>query len=333
MPVAQNEGFVFDFKRVMFIMQFLELHVSVASNNYNEASAKCSVQKLMNVFVSNISKGHFEDFLKFCNFGQLYWSLMGSKIPCCKEDKNNEAIAFANELMLLKLLPNFYFILKYCRIAIPDLEVLLIDELRDDFIQKILKTGYERTCRICYVWRDYLTMQVDLFDISLKSLLYTIHSRKYFSKERAVLAFQALIYTLKDFTFIIKEDPAKIEIFINQVSYFSSLFDVLAILIEEFSITWKDSFEAIDVIAVSFDFLSLPNWPAQVVVKTLKLINIAIAKYMSPNLALLVDSATDSTVALLGPLLYLKLRDDEPKVKETALDVVCTISRMSNISK
>jgi hypothetical protein len=54
---------------------------------------------------------------------------------------------------------------------------------------------------------------------------------------------------------------------------------------------------------------------------------------MTPNLALLVDSTADSTTALLGPLLYVKLLDETVEVKKAATEVIRTMAKMSNSSK
>jgi hypothetical protein len=77
----------------------------------------------------------------------------------------------------------------------------------------------------------------------------------------------------------------------------------------------------------------VPSWSTQIVVQALKLINVATAKYMTPNLALLVDSTADSTTALLGPLLCAKLLVEVVEVKEAAVEVMCTMAKVSNNSK
>ena len=117
------------------------------------------------------------------------------------------------------------------------------------------------------------------------------------------------------------------------MSYFTQALEVLALLIEEFHITWKDSFEAIDVMVVSFDFLSLPRWSTEIIIQALNLINVAIAKYLSPNMALLLDNHQDSPVDLMGPLLYMKSLDDDPQVKKAAVEVMRTMTSTSRSRK
>lgn len=63
------------------------------------------------------------------------------------------------------------------------------------------------------------------------------------------------------------------------------------------------------------------------------MVNLSIAKYMSPNLALLVDRTYDSAMDMLGPLLTNKLQDEHWEIRDTALQVLCTVSEIAHTSK
>lgn len=72
------------------------------------------------------------------------------------------------------------------------------------------------------------------------------------------------------------------------------------------------------------------------VVQGLKVVNLTIAKYMSPNLALLVDldrTRKDSTMDMLGPLLTNHLKNEHWEVRDTTIEVICTISEIAHTSK
>lgn len=64
----------------------------------------------------------------------------------------------------------------------------------------------------------------------------------------------------------------------------------------------------------------------------LKLVNLSITKFMSPNLALLVDQGSNNMDAL-GPLLYMKLHDRVWEVRDTALEIVQSLCSISQTSK
>lgn len=51
---------------------------------------------------------------------------------------------------------------------------------------------------------------------------------------------------------------------------------------------------------------------------------------MAPNLALLVDRTSDSSLGQLGPLLTSKLLDDEWEIRENCIAVLKTISELAH---
>lgn len=55
---------------------------------------------------------------------------------------------------------------------------------------------------------------------------------------------------------------------------------------------------------------------------------IGIAKYMSPNMALLVDT-TDTVMNITGPILYAKTHDGDWEVRDSALEIIKTISHFA----
>jgi hypothetical protein len=329
MVIAPLKPLVFDVGKIMFVVQFLELHVQVVTKNVAAATLNATVSKIKDTFVSTLSKGSWENFIKLCHFGQFYWKLIETHIPLIKI-RRSKSQSFSNHFLILMLVPQFCFTIKYC-ISLPDLqEEMLRDEFRDVFFLKLFEMMNQETIRLAFTWRDNFFARPDVDKIAKYVATLINNSLRYYSREEAVVAFQGQIYTLKDTIEAIKESPEKLEFFLNQMDYLVLVFETAAILINEFDITWKDSREAIDVMAIAFDFLAVPNWSTQIVVQALKLINVATAKYMTPNLALLVDSTADSTTALLGPLLCAKLLDEVVEVKEAAVEVMCTMAKVSN---
>lgn len=66
--------------------------------------------------------------------------------------------------------------------------------------------------------------------------------------------------------------------------------------------------------------------------KCLKLLNLSITKYMSPNLALLIETS-DSNLHRIGKILSMKLRDPDLNVRRTGFEVLFTLSDHANTSK
>lgn len=65
----------------------------------------------------------------------------------------------------------------------------------------------------------------------------------------------------------------------------------------------------------------------------LQLMHLTIANFMPPNLALLVDDVNDSSIETTPPMLYKRLHDANWEVRDSALEIIQTISEISHISK
>jgi hypothetical protein len=334
MVVAQSKCLVFDLGKIMFIMQFLDLYIKFVTKIITAVELNSTLCKIKHNFISSVSKGNWEDFVKFCNFGLFYWKLIETKIPVVCIKKSNEFLPFSCQFLVLTLLPQVCLVMKYCTSISEFEEENLRDDFRNVFIQKLFRMmSYQETVRACYSWRDRLIARPDLFRISKYSVRIVKESTRYYSSDEAVVVFQGLIYILKDVLTAIKESPHKLDLFLNETDYFYLALEIVTSLINEFDITWRNTFEAFDVMTLAFDFLTVSNWSTEVIVQALKLINVATTKCMAPSLALLLDLTADSTTVLLGPLLYAKLLDGVVVVKKVALEVICTMANMSNYSK
>lgn len=67
------------------------------------------------------------------------------------------------------------------------------------------------------------------------------------------------------------------------------------------------------------------------VVHALKLVELSIAKFLPPDLALLVEE--DSTTSMLGSMLTAKLYDRHWEIRDSTLEILHTIANISNSSK
>ncbi|XP_063917687.1 uncharacterized protein LOC135133272 isoform X8 [Zophobas morio] len=328
MIIAQARCLAFDIGKIMFVMQFLELYVKVATGSVNVATINATVRRMKNNYMVNVSKGTAESLMELSGFAQLLWNLIEAKIPPLQL-KESKDCSFADELFLFLILPSYCLLLKFCWEK-DKIEEILSDEFRDRFLYKVYGMMGQDTVRACYFWRDTIVPRPDIFQICTLANDRVRHTRKYFSKKAAIVAAQTYIYFLEDLVNSVKDFPRKLDPFLDELPHFEQVFQNLVMLFEEFHITWQDTLEATNVLTIAFDFLMINRWPTSIVVHVLTLINVATAKYMAPNLALLLDRTTDSTIALLGPLLFAKLHDEVPQVKRAAVEVVRTIAHMSS---
>jgi hypothetical protein len=332
MVIAQSKCLVFDVTRIVFMMQFLGLYFQVVTKNVYATSFNASLSRIRKNFIATLSVENFDHFDSSSKFGHFYWKLIHTKIPNFHTEMN-ESLLYSTQCLVFMLLPQFSVTLKYSKSLGQIRKELSHDVFREDFIHKLMTIIMRDAVRILFNLREYLLAHPNLFQIAKRVAPFANESRRYYTTEQAVIVFQIQLYCLKDLTSAVRESPEKMEIFLNEMDYVQQVLENVTVLISEFDISWKDSFESIDVMAFAVDFLSVPDWSPQIVVQTLKLINVATAQCMTPNLALLVDSTADSATTFLGPLLYAKLLDDGVEVKEAALEVICTMGRMSKSSK
>lgn len=71
----------------------------------------------------------------------------------------------------------------------------------------------------------------------------------------------------------------------------------------------------------------------QQIVKILDLINICIKNFISPDMALLVESRQDSTLTEVGALMKTYLQHDDWEVKDSALNLLFTCIDVAYVSK
>ncbi|XP_063917694.1 uncharacterized protein LOC135133272 isoform X14 [Zophobas morio] len=318
---ALSKSYVFDSSKVRLTMQFVELYAKITSKSVTRTTVDVSLKKIKSSFLTNLSKQSFDEVIEFSRFGLLYWRLIESKIP--------ETNSFSDQIVATFLISHYGFVLRNCLTLSKIEEACLTDEVRDVFVAKVMKMLGDVT-RLHFIWRDRLIESPDLVKFCENSLLRVKECRYYLSRHQAVVFFQTLIYLTKDITLGLSESSEKIQVVREDADYICKIFDLLGIFIQEIRITWKDTVEALEVVNVCFEFLELCEWSEDVVVQVLTVVNVAVKKYMLPSLVLLVDITQDSTVALLGTFMKLKLEESGAKVKTAALKVVCTVAYLSN---
>ncbi|XP_023311983.1 uncharacterized protein LOC108911272 [Anoplophora glabripennis] len=325
--VAQNEEFVFDLYKLLFLITMFELYDRFSGKKIIDVeSASDKSSKVFNIFSENVHRGSVINILKLTYTGYIYWQCIGRFMPTCVRNVDDPVpLLFENQLLMLQLFPIISVSLRLLGEKEAE-ERLSEDEVREHYVDQLLKKSIQSTVRIFYLWRNYLANNPYMFDHATLALNYLIKSKSRFTRDQGVAAFQTLIYCLQDIINSLKMKPENILMLAKEYNYMALLLDAIAIFINEFNFTWRDSLESICVMNLAFEFLSIPTWPTKLVVKGLKLVNISIAKYLTPNMALLIDNVRDSTMSAVGPLLYAKLHDPTWEIRDSALEVLCTIS-------
>lgn len=239
---------------------------------------------------------------------------------------------FENQLVILHSLPSFIFIV--LRFNLP-LHQLLHDDFRDNFANKVMRQMCEFTIRLAYNYRQALVeKQTNYDELGQKALDYIMETKPYYDRDQAVIIFQTLVYLLKDLVTFTKDDAGMIEIAKSEAKFVKSVLILIGEFIEAYNITWRDCVESICIVGLTIHFILITKtWPKELMMEAFKLLQLGIVKYMSPNLALLVDRTQDSSLHMIGPLLAEIVQNVDGEIREGGLKVLATICEFSSNSK
>ncbi|XP_044272400.1 uncharacterized protein LOC123016210 isoform X8 [Tribolium madens] len=323
--MSEVYGFNVNFVKIIFVIEFLDFRQDFLINNsFDMVKEFCS--KIQKDFIPYLSNDNFCVIMELLSFGALYWKSIELNFPVYKKSTTNSYCISDNFVGTL-ILPQMFLVTKHFMSWSEVQMKTAEDKCRQLCIREHLKMIEPIFFRVFIKWKHNLLASSDLVETCMRSFNHIKNLEPYFSKDSALLIFKKIIYHIKDMVVAAAESPQKLQILGNH-EFFAEAFKLVATLLDKFGITWKDNVEVINVIAISFDFLTLCKWPTNEVVQVLNLINIAIRNYLSPNMLLLVDISPDSTLDLLGPFLAAKLLETKD-VKIATLGVIHTVAHMS----
>nr|CAH7755573.1 unnamed protein product [Callosobruchus chinensis] len=290
---SQNKNVFFDVYSILHLIGFFELLFKFGGVQEPIDFQKISQPSMKYCGITEKFSETLSNPQMLCFLGNSlrYWSHIRHKMTLCVND-GSIPMQFENQLMILQLLPVAMISM---RLINPNPDNLSgNDDIRDMFFTKIIKNSLPNTFRVVYKWKARFPNQTSFSDASM-GLKYFLHSKQHYSRDVANTAFQMLLYTLRDVTDVVKEKPQMVPLTGEAVSFLVLLLTAIVELIKGFSLTWKDSVETVAVLEIAFNY-----------------------------------KVHDSVMGLLGPMLYAKLHDIHWEVRDSALEVICTITRISN---
>ncbi|EDW84549.1 uncharacterized protein Dwil_GK13078 [Drosophila willistoni] len=305
---------------------------------------------LFNVMKFCINRVDGLNFVKMAEINHLLWKKLGTRAP--KEVMiENERVAIENQLICFHMLP-LLFSMKYARILGEESKA----DLFDTYIMKLLEMSCEQTLRVCYNMRDaFFTpdgalnshISPDLANKCIHSILSLKHV---LDREQAVTVCQSLLYVLREVVALTSTNrmesddchsvsstsssyldmyPRGTELVISDPKVLHSVMVGLRTLIEHFKITWKESVETIGLVNCLAFVLENTNMDARCTVQALKLVQLAVEHFLSPNMALLVDNLQGSALVCLGPIIVKRMHDTTWEVRDTTLELTTSIASIS----
>ncbi|CAO1423827.1 unnamed protein product [Diamesa serratosioi] len=257
----------------------------------------------------------------------LWWKL-GSRAPN-EVVLENQDIQFGDQVIMLQMLPILYVIKS---------RVGANAEYLNEICTKMFKMSCEHTIRLLYTYRDALQMvdnKDNVSDLAAKSIQGILTLKNSLHRDRAILAFQILIYVLagyiddNDREESADKKTADTRLLLQTQNLLSALINGLHDLIKNYTISWKECVESTTIVGFMLVLLDNPNLSARLSVEALKLIQICIEHFLAPNLALLMDTLVGSGIESLGPTIYKRLHDNSWEVRDSTLELLNSIVDIS----
>ncbi|KAH8295410.1 hypothetical protein KR018_010942 [Drosophila ironensis] len=305
-----------------------------------------------NLMKFSITRKDGISFVKMAELNHMLWKKLGARAP--KEIViQQERVRFENQLICFHMLP-LLFSMKYSKAMEAENKV----ELFDAYVVKLLEISCEQTLRLCYSMRDAFST-ADGTGLSLvtpgmanKCIHSLLSLENVLDREQAVTVCQALLYVLREavamtaITNSSEDDchsvsstsssylelyPRGTELVVSDPQVLHSVMVGLRTLIERFKITWKESVETIGLVNSLAFVLENSNMNARCTVQALKLVQLAVEHFLSPNMALLVDNLQGSALVCLGPIIVKRMHDTMWEVRDTTLELTTSIANISRV--
>ncbi|XP_026271970.1 uncharacterized protein LOC113202106 isoform X5 [Frankliniella occidentalis] len=289
--------------------------------------------QILGVFNALINKGSVENVLKLCVLCHNYWTYV-AKIQRANEGEcppppaagDEKHYRFEDQLLCLQLAPIFSLI-----VTAPS------ENDKELYLYKLAYKICFESQRLVFSFRNMVLQLQRLHHWLAMSARSVMCLAKRLTRDRAVLVFQSFIYVLKHFV-LCAESENKQGGWGGEFreSHHSTLLvailDGLANLVRSHRITWRESVESLCLLTLAQELLDSPTFSSKVglVVQALQLIKLCIENFMPPNLALLTNSLSGTSLDHLGPLIYKRLHDPHWEVRDSSLEVLLTLATISH---
>uniref|UniRef100_A0A182K0F5 Uncharacterized protein n=1 Tax=Anopheles christyi TaxID=43041 RepID=A0A182K0F5_9DIPT len=278
----------------------------------------------------SIRRGNVQNVMLMAETHHALWRILGDRAP---EEVvlKNQSIRFGDQILLLQLFPVVYEMHCFATKDLPDYV--------EKFCTQLYDIACEFTIRLIYACRDiFHAYNLNVTELACKSIQGIVTTHK-LPRPRAVIAFQALVYLLKEFLPDMccsvegeRSVFGKADLMLSKPNLLSAIINGLMSLIENFKITWKECIESTAIVNFMLNLLANPNLPPRLVVLALKLTQTSIEHFLAPNLALLMDNISGSGLEHVGHIIYKRLHDLSWEARDSALELLASIVSISEIS-
>ncbi|XP_026728999.1 uncharacterized protein LOC113494749 isoform X3 [Trichoplusia ni] len=281
-----------------------------------------------NCMVRCVKKRDIRAITDFCVKSIIFWSNFESmnkdkfKFPLTFE-RNGHKLELTNQVLLHLLSPIFNF--SYCHLKN---KVASFQDYIEENCSNILDVVADHTLSTIYLMRS-LFDTTDMKQVMFETAKELFRLKGYLSTFQAGVVFQSLYHALND-TYTLSDEQGRLNFNenpmekLNDEKLLSLLLDLIHMLLKEHTLCWYRNFEVICLQEILMNLLRQYILNTKQIVKILDLINICIKNFISPDMALLLESRQDSTLTEVGALMKTYLQHDDWEVKDSALNLLFT---------
>lgn len=248
--------------QILCLINFITLCVDSKEQMITEQEATPIFGNIFQLIETTVSKKSWEPAVKLCHLGMKYWFLIRSRLlSITSKDTNKDPLQFQNQLVWLHILPIYATLMMHFGYYWKGVDK---DDTRESYVDKYTRQASEGTIRLAYAFREMLENIPDDYEIGIKSLHYILDSRKYYTRETAIVVFQSFVYQLKDVILCLSNDKRQVTAMKKETIFFYTLIYATKKFVEVFDITWTDCMESVCVTDATIDFILLKKWPTKV---------------------------------------------------------------------
>lgn len=275
---------------------------------------------LVNILKYSLCRGSSQNMFHLVELSNSLWILTTKYFGLNPECDSNVQLKFEDQLVALQLLPLYY---------IHFMENKKETECVEEYITKLLSITSSHTIRLCYSYRELLMKKGDAVTIATKSIQAVLLSSATMERTRAIFIFEALMFTLKPIVC-----PESTSDAITRIpNFILAILNGIQTLVKEFKITWNESIDSTVLLNLMLNLLNNPNLTTRLAVQALKLTQLCIEQFMSPNMALLVNTIQNSCMEALGPIILKRMHDNEWETRDSTLELLDSMVKISEISE
>lgn len=214
-----------------------------------------------NLMIGCLYRKAFKDVNMIAEMHHQLWYKLGDRAP--KEIVlENHDLKYGDQVIMIQTLPIIYVIKSRYKANA---------EYINDLCTKMFHMSCEHTIRILYQYRDGLANESSEFisDLAANAIQRILALKNFLNRDRATLAFQILIYTLKGYV----DDPEQggtekivcnTQLVLQAPNLLSALLIGLNEMIKNYNFTWKECIESTTIVSLLLALLDNPNLSARV---------------------------------------------------------------------